>query len=301
MKISTEQLKKIVLAHHPQATLHKSWELTGGISAQTIAVKIGLPDDTTEKLIVRVHGENDHANNPNIGRDEFCLLGILLRAGIRVPKRIACDVSNQILPTPYILMEFIEGQTQFSSDISIAQLHDLVDNLLSIHQVNISEHDLLFLPRQLNIIERQFDRYSLKNDRITDALKHVYPRMIMNPSTLLHGDYWLGNILWRGDKLVGIIDWEDAMLGDPLSDLGKSRLELLWVASQDITKRYTELYIQKMPHVDLLYLPFWDLWGALRLADFTSWFNDSAKIKHMQTIYDEFVDQAIQKLQTMEE
>ena len=198
-------------------------------------------------------------------------------------------------------MEFIEGKTQFSPDISRSQLTNLADNLIRIHQVNLYDHDLSFLPHQQNIIEHQLDTNSSKNQRISEALKQIYPRMTMNPSTLLHGDYWLGNILWKEEQLVGIIDWEDAMLGDPLSDLGKSRLELMWIAGQDITDHYTELYVEQMPHLDMSYLPFWDLWGALRLADFASWFDDSAKIKHMQRIYDEFVADAIHKLNAIEE
>ena len=53
-----------------------------------------------------------------------------------------------------------------------------------------------------------------------------------NASALLHGDFWLGNLLWQGDAPGGIIDWEDAMLGDPLGDLGKSRLEMLWALGE---------------------------------------------------------------------
>ncbi len=296
MEISTEQLKKIVLAHHPQATLLRSWQLTGGISAQTIAIEIGLPDDTTEKIVIRVHGENDRTSNPNIARDEYTLLEILHDASLPVPKPYAFDTSDQILPTPYILMEFIEGQTQLSSDISTAQLHHLADNLLHIHQIDLAEHDLSFLPHQNNIIERRLNTTSPQNDRITDVLKQVYPRLITNPTALLHGDYWLGNILWRDNKLVGIIDWEDAMFGDPLSDLGKSRLELMWIAGQDLTNQYTQLYVEQMPHLDMSFLPFWDLWGALRLADFASWFDDPIKVEGMQMLYDEFVKNALLSL-----
>jgi aminoglycoside phosphotransferase (APT) family kinase protein len=36
---------------------------------------------------------------------------------------------------------------------------------------------------------------------------------------LLHGDYRLPNLMWSGDKISGILDWELARVGDPLSDL----------------------------------------------------------------------------------
>lgn len=37
-------------------------------------------------------------------------------------------------------------------------------------------------------------------------------------SVLVHGDLAGHNILWNGDKLVGVIDWDHATLGDPAID-----------------------------------------------------------------------------------
>ena len=37
---------------------------------------------------------------------------------------------------------------------------------------------------------------------------------------LYHGDYQPGNILYAGDKLTGIIDWEISGIGDVLLDIG---------------------------------------------------------------------------------
>jgi aminoglycoside phosphotransferase (APT) family kinase protein len=36
---------------------------------------------------------------------------------------------------------------------------------------------------------------------------------------LLHGDYRLPNLKWHGGEISGILDWELARVGDPLSDL----------------------------------------------------------------------------------
>jgi len=37
---------------------------------------------------------------------------------------------------------------------------------------------------------------------------------------LVHGDYKLGNLIWRDRKVVAVLDWEGAEIGDPLQDLG---------------------------------------------------------------------------------
>ncbi len=86
---------------------------------------------------------------------------------------------------------------------------------------------------------------SLAEGRIRAALEAAWPWPQQNTSALLHGDYWPGNILWRDGRLVGVIDWEDAALGDPLADLANSRLEIFWAFGGDVmhdfTRRYTAL------------------------------------------------------------
>ncbi|MBK9125349.1 MAG: phosphotransferase [Chloroflexi bacterium] len=46
-----------------------------------------------------------------------------------------------------------------------------------------------------------------------------WSRPARNRETILHGDYWIGNLIWEGDQLAGVVDWEDAAFGDPLADL----------------------------------------------------------------------------------
>ena len=86
-----------------------------------------------------------------------------------------------------------------------------------------------------------------------------------NAPTLLHGDYWPGNLLWRGGALAAVIDWEDAARGEPLADLAISRLDVLCLFGGEAMARLTQVYAASRP-VDLGALRFWDLCAALRLA-----------------------------------
>ena len=36
----------------------------------------------------------------------------------------------------------------------------------------------------------------------------------------MHGDYRLGNVMFTGERLSAIFDWELATIGDPLADIG---------------------------------------------------------------------------------
>lgn len=64
------------------------------------------------------------------------------------------------------------------------------------------------------------------------------------PGVLLHGDYWPGNLLWRGEQIVALVDWEDAAIGDPFSDLACARVELLCTVGEEVMERFTEQYLR---------------------------------------------------------
>jgi len=68
---------------------------------------------------------------------------------------------------------------------------------------------------------------------IRNTLTPLWPLPQKNASTLLHGDFWPENTLWQNEKLVAVIDWEDAERGDPLIDFAKSRSEIVWIFGVD--------------------------------------------------------------------
>ncbi len=191
------------------------------------------------------------------------------------------DPSGQIFSTPYLVIEFIEGQPEFAP----AHLDDFTDQkaaqLARIHSADGSKLDFSFLPRQAGGFAGAFGQRparvdpSLDEGCIRDTLESTWPFTQRNAPVLLHGDYWPGNILWRDEQLVAVIDWEDARLGDPLTDLAISRLDLLWIFGMDGMKSFTRHYLSRIT-IDPGNLPYWDLCAALRLvrlagANLTEW------------------------------
>jgi aminoglycoside phosphotransferase (APT) family kinase protein len=80
---------------------------------------------------------------------------------------------------------------------------------------------------------------------------------------LLHGDFWPGNLLWNDGELVGVLDWEEAEIGDPLVDVAVSRLDLLWAFGEEAMDTFTRRY-RKQTRLDWRNLARWDLLVALR-------------------------------------
>jgi aminoglycoside phosphotransferase (APT) family kinase protein len=58
----------------------------------------------------------------------------------------------------------------------------------------------------------------------------------------LHGDYQHFNLLWRRERLTGVIDWVGASVGPPEVDVGHCRLNLTVLFSAEIAERFRQLY-----------------------------------------------------------
>ena len=86
----------------------------------------------------------------------------------------------------------------------------------------------------------------------------------MGQRALLHGDFWPGNLLWRDGRLVAVIDWEDAKIGDPLEDLAISRLDVCFIFGRNALHHFTETYLAHNP-INTDSLPLWDLQAANRM------------------------------------
>ena len=253
-------------------------------------------------MIVRQHGDVDFKRNPHIAADEFRLLQILQSAGLAAPAPYHLDQSGEIFSRPYVVVEYIEGKPEFAPSNLADLLLQLATHLSRIHNVDCSNLDLSFLPEQEKIYAEKFRERPAKVDesldegRIRDALESVWPLPQRNRSVLLHGDFWPGNTLWRDGRLVAVIDWEDAELGDPLADVANSRLEILWAFGIEAMHSFTHHY-KSMTTIDFTNLPYWDLCAALRPAfKLAEWAADDVTERTMREGHRLFFTQAFEKL-----
>jgi aminoglycoside phosphotransferase (APT) family kinase protein len=280
----------------PLAKLLRTWPLTGGVSARVTALEVEQPDGQVTKLIVRQHGEVDRGHNPHIARDEFRLLQIAQSHGLAAPKAYYVDESCDLFALPFLVIGYVDGDTDFAPADLTGYLVQIAQELAKIHRVQDSP-SLDFLPRQgKGFGERPatLDE-SLSEDRIRDAMESAWPLTQVNESVLLHGDYWPGNILWRDGKLAAVIDWEDARVGDPLADLANCRLELMWAFGVEAMTEFTNHY-RSLTAIDVANLPYWDLCAALRpCSKLSGWGLDAATEQRMRERHAFFVAHALEK------
>jgi aminoglycoside phosphotransferase (APT) family kinase protein len=110
-------------------------------------------------------------------------------------------------------------------------LEELVDALVAIHAVDWRACGLSDMAPAADYVSRQLARWLTQLDsyggrdlpaarRISDWLDAHRP--VDGASALCHGDYKLDNVLFAPEappRLLAVVDWEMAAIGDPLVDL----------------------------------------------------------------------------------
>jgi aminoglycoside phosphotransferase (APT) family kinase protein len=62
---------------------------------------------------------------------------------------------------------------------------------------------------------------------VWQMMHDLLPAMQPVTSTLVHIDYWLGNVLWDDQgRITAVVDWEEAAYGDPGIDVAYCRMDM---------------------------------------------------------------------------
>ncbi len=271
----------IVTGLFPRAEIERMVRLTGGVSADVHRLDLKLINGSATSIVLRAHGATHSGLSAEL---EFQLIKILHQSGLLVPEPLLVDVSGSLLADPFLVFEFIEGSSKIP-DRQVDQYIDLMaDTLVQIH--TLPTNGLPTLPTRNNPLSEVFDNFP-KGHEWGDLLAYLQSltgtEYLKSPK-LLHGDFWPENLLWRNGTIVSILDWEDAAIGDPLSDVACCRLELRYKFGEMSMERFTRAYA-KHRFVDLDRLALWQVYVAAAAQQFMGdWGLDSALEEHMRTV-----------------
>jgi aminoglycoside phosphotransferase (APT) family kinase protein len=182
---------------------------------------------------------------------EARLLRALEATPVRVPRVLAVGDDEEVLGVPFYLMEERQG-TVITSEIP--ELLDrpqerrriseeLLDALVELHAVDWRACGLEGYGKPSGYLERQLRRFGglweHNKTRELPVVEEVGDWLGRNlpespESTIVHGDYRLGNVMLankRPPRLVAVFDWELSTIGDPLADVGY--LTVTWVQADD--------------------------------------------------------------------
>lgn len=161
-------------------------------------------------------------------------------AGIAVPEILEVCEDESVLGVPFYLMGYLDGvvitdeePTELATaDLRRATAFTAVDQLVRLHGLDVTRDGLETIGRPEGYLARQVKTFSGLWDQVTtrtvsavtDAGRWLAENVpVSQRAALVHGDYRIGNLMFaRGapPRVLAILDWEMATLGDPLADLG---------------------------------------------------------------------------------
>lgn len=170
---------------------------------------------------------------------EVALLEALGSTAVPAPRVVDSDTSGRLLGRPWLIMvrepgvcEYLalNGTRPLQDRIAIA--HDLWEILVTVHSLPVRDLGLATIlsdpgpgtgaaEAALRHWEAVVRREQLEPfPELELAIAWLGDSLPSAPATVLvHGDFKPGNALLDGDRVVALLDWETAHLGDPVEDV----------------------------------------------------------------------------------
>lgn len=235
-KLLGDESAFVVEAHH------------GGHSNETYFLEWGNRELVLKGTPLDKKTEDAH----DVGR-EFRIMEALEGTDVPVPNLLSFCDDPEVIGAEFILMDRIHGDVlhdepkRFASPDRRATIaEETIEAMAHIHTTDYRELGLGELgnpegykERQIETWSKQLDWAFSKTGREVDELLAMKSWLRENtrpaPTTsLVHGDYRLGNIMFgeqSDPKIEAVLDWELSTIGDPLIDLGW--LLLMWQEPDD--------------------------------------------------------------------
>jgi aminoglycoside phosphotransferase (APT) family kinase protein len=190
---------------------------------------------------------------------EYRFLRALRDEPVRTPMPVLACEDASLIGAPFYLMEALDGLVlrddvppplDTPGERALAG-RELVDALAELHAVEPERvglgdptHGATYLDRQVELWSDQWARHQTRAVPAVDEVTRRLRRRVPHPArvTIVHGDYKLDNVIFAPQapaRLVAILDWELATIGDPLADVGW--LTAMWIDADEPPDRIAGL------------------------------------------------------------
>jgi aminoglycoside phosphotransferase (APT) family kinase protein len=217
----------------------------GGFSNETWFLDV-LRADVSEQLVLRRQALVGPLEPYDLGR-EAAIVEALAGTAVPVPEvRLFCGDPVPI-GSPFMVMSLIEGTVPeyrnlpelaaWADPVNRSAMAREVVRMLALVQRASWERGRLAeavggspseRPPVLAKVRRILEtlEWQVGAAAVPPVLRETAAWLAENPPAgdmdwvLVHGDWKMGNFIWRDEAIVAVLDWEEAGIGDPFEDLG---------------------------------------------------------------------------------
>ncbi len=219
-----------------------------GFSNLTYLIRAGAHDLVLRRPPFGTKAKSAH----DMGR-EYRILSALHPVFPYCPKPLVYTEDESVIGSPFYIMERIPGIIlrkdlpkgfTFTPEQARRLCENLIDLHCRLHSIDYVSIGLESFGKPSGYVKRQVEGWSGRyRAALTDdapvfeqVIEWLHEKMPAETerAAIIHNDYKLDNLVLSPEdplKIVGILDWEMATLGDPLMDLGSSLA--YWVQKDD--------------------------------------------------------------------
>ncbi|HEY3115112.1 MAG TPA: aminoglycoside phosphotransferase family protein [Chloroflexota bacterium] len=231
------------------------------------------------KVVLRRRlADGGHPDTADDARFEFSILEVLQAEKVPAPSPILLDAEGRYFGAPALVLSYLPGRPLYATKNVGAWVEGLASALAKVHAIT---PDRVAMPQREPFLRDAIHlEISDRRDNLTEAeplaqgihlaLEAVLDHIAWVPPTLTHDDYWPGNTVWHRGRLVGIIDWADAVVGDRRTDVAQCRVDLILSHGVEVADGFLDSYLALAgPLPDMR---FFDLFRGLRgLLSYERW------------------------------
>ena len=213
--------------------------LAGGASRAAYAVDVDIPCGVEAghyAAVLRLDLGGDIYADALSRSQEFEVLSVAREHDVMVPQVLWNAAGSTALERPFFVMERVDGETigakiVRSPHLAEARTHlprQMGEQLARIHAIPADRVPFVRRPEPevststavLSRTRAELERAGGDHPGIELGLRWLAEHAPEDTtSTVVHGDFRLGNLVVDGDGLRSILDWEFAGVGDPYEDL----------------------------------------------------------------------------------
>ena len=235
------------------AAIQSVTRLEGGQHADTWRVDTARPALT---VIVRQFPAGDPA-----GAREQQVLRALDGLGGLAPELLSGDLNGRWSEHPTSLISWLDGHADITPTDPESWAAQLGHGLAAVH--GAPGDRLAALP---SVFARGGGTQNVLEGPFATRLHSGWRQITASAEVLTHCDYWSGNVVWRGGKLTGIVDWSGGARGPRGFDVGWCRLDLVLLFDERIADVFLAAYEDGIGRaIDDIAL--WDGWALARSHD----------------------------------
>ena len=260
---------RMVDAVAPGAVVVRLRPLRGGIATETTAVYLrGGPH---EQLVVKRYRPNDPTAPlewTTTASLEWERLKFVQRCSLPVPAPVACDLKGDWFGQPAVVMTGVPGRADVTPDRPDAWLSAIAHSLAALHATLVDGAEGALL--RDTKVERWSPEGWAKPGALLDRVKAAVasrPLSLSPEAVLTHGDFHPGNLLWRGHRISGVVDWSATALDTRWLDLAQCRADVAIVlgpaAADQLRDAYEAATDRSSPDLAL-----YDVMCAFEMANF---------------------------------